>query len=396
MSETSRSYRSTFNEVLVTVFAFILAFVIGAILMIVADPTVSSKFGYFLARPGDALSASWTKVSSAYIALVRGAVGSIGAVTETTAQAAPLICAGLGVAVGFRSGLFNIGAQGQAIWGATVAAWIGFGLQMPMIIHIPLAMLGGMVAGALWGGLAGWLRARFGAHEVITTIMLNYVASGLLSWLLITKAFLRPGRTDPVAPVVHTSATLPQVPGTRLHLGFLIALLAAAAVWWLMDHTKLGLQIRSVGFNSSAASTAGMNVSRVLVLAMVVSGVLTGLAGVQAAIAPDIHGTPTPLTQGLIGSLGFDAITVALLGRSRPVGTVLAGLLFGALHAGSISMQAMAGTPYELANVLQALIVMFVAAPMLVRTVAPFLKERRARPAVSEPSTPATGKEVTI
>ena len=367
------------NESVVTLAAFVLAFLIGAVLMIVSDPNVISKFSYFFTRPGDALSASWLKVSHAYAALFTGSLGSFSAITETTAQAAPLICAGLGLAVGFRAGLFNIGAQGQAILGSIIAAYIGFSFHLPMAIHLPFAIIAGMLFGALWAGLAGVLRAKFGAHEVIVTIMLNYVATGLLSWLLTTPAFLRPGRTDPISPLVDWTVTLPRLEGNRLHFGFVLALLAAVAVWWLLDHTRLGFEIKAVGINPKASATAGMSVSKALIMAMVISGLLTGLAGVQAALAPDVNGTPTPLTVGLVGSIGFDAITVALLGRSKPLGTVLAGILFGGLHAGSLAMQAMASTPYELANVLQALIVMFVAAPMLVRTLMPFLK-RRARP----------------
>jgi len=367
------------REGAVMLVAFLLAFLLGAVLMIVSDPDILAKWSYVFSRPSDALTASWDKVSTAYGALLRGSVGSWYAITETTSAAAPLICAGLGVALAFRVGLFNIGGQGQAIWGSIVAAWIGFSLHVPMILHLPLAIAGGVLAGALWAGLAGVLRARFGAHEVIVTIMLNYIAAGLLVWILNTKAFQRPGRSDPISPFVDWSATFPRLEGTRLHLGFLLALVAAALVWWLLERTKLGFQIRAVGSNPEAAETAGMNVSRMLVVTMLISGALTGLAGTQAALAPDANGTPTPLTIGLVGSIGFDAITVALLGRSKPVGVVLAGLLFGALNAGSLQMQGAAQTPSELASVLQALIVMFVAAPTLVRTLVPILKERRRR-----------------
>lgn len=377
------------RESLVTLAAFLLAFILGAILMVVSDPEILAKYQYFFARPSDALGASWEKVATAYSALLQGSVGSWYAITETTASAAPLICAGLGVALGFRVGLFNIGGQGQAIWGSIIAAWIGFSFELQMVIHIPFAVLGGVVAGALWSGIAGFLRARFGAHEVIVTIMMNYIAAGLLVWLLNTKAFQRPGRTDPISPFVEWTATFPRLEGTRLHFGFILALLAAVLVWWLLDHTKLGFQIRAVGANPEAAATAGMNVGRTLVLAMVISGALTGLAGTQAALAPNSSGVPTPLTIGLVGSIGFDAITVALLGRSRPLGVVAAGLLFGALNAGSLQMQGAAQTPSELASVLQALIVLFVAAPTLVRTVLPFLKERRRKQASTVPvSTP--------
>ena len=385
---TGGSQLNLLREGAVTLAAFVLAFLLGAVLMIVSDPEILGKFRYLFARPGDALDASWDKISSAYSALLEGSVGSWYAITETTAAAAPLICAGLGVAVGMRVGLFNIGGQGQAIWGSIIAAWIGFALKLPMAVHIPFAILGGVVAGALWGGLAGLLRARFGAHEVITTIMLNYIAAGLLMWLLGTTTFQRPGRADLIAPFVEWTATFPRLAGTRLHLGFFIALAAAFLVWWLLDRTKLGFQIRAVGANPDAAATAGMHVPTILVMGMLISGALTGLAGAQAALAPDVSGVPTPLTIGMVGSIGFDAITVALLGRSKPLGVVLAGLLFGALNAGSLQMQGAAQTPAELASVLQALIVIFVAAPTLVRTLVPFLKERKKK-VVAQTPTPA-------
>ncbi len=374
--------RINWGEVTTMVAAFVLAFLVGALLMVFSDPDVSSKWAYFFSRPSDALSASWDKVSSAYGALLRGSLGSWKAFTDTTASAAPLICGGLGLAVAFRSGLFNIGAQGQAIWGAIAAAWVGFHFTgLPMLVHLPFAIIAGLLAGAIWGGIAGWLRAATGAHEVIVTIMLNYVASLTLAWLLGTHYFLRPGRSDPIAPEVQWSATFPRVEGGQLHLGFFLALLAAVAVWWVMERSSIGFRLRAVGANPHAAATAGMSVSRSTVVAMLISGGLAGLAGVQAALSPGDFGLPTPLSAGLVGSIGFDAITVALLGRSKPGGVVLAGLLFGALHAGGLAMQSQAGTPLTLTTVLQALIVMFVAAPRLVRTLVPFLKARRNRPA---------------
>jgi len=276
----------------------------------------------------------------------------------------------------FRVGLFNIGGQGQAIWGSIAAAFVGFHFHLPPAIHLPLAVLAGIAAGAVWAGIAGVLRARFGAHEVIVTIMLNYVASGLLIWLLSTTLFQRPGRKDPISPPVDPTAMLPSI-SQRLHVGFLLALVAAVVVWWILSRTKLGFTIRAVGSNSDAAATAGMNVPTTLTLTMVIAGALCGLAGTQVVLAPSVQGAAMSLTIGLVGNVGFNAITVALLGRSRPLGVVLAGLLFGALQAGGLNMQAVAQTPAELANVIQAFIVMFVAAPMLVRTILPFLKARR-------------------
>ena len=372
--------RVPWTEVVTTLAAFVLAFLVGAVLMIVSDTEVRSTFAYFFARPSDALGASWDKFSSAYAALFSGALGGYGPLTSTTAQAAPLICAGLGVGLAFRAGLFNIGAQGQAILGAVAAAYLGFALHLPPVVHLVVAVVGGLVGGGIWGGIVGWLKARAGAHEVIVTIMMNYIAAGLLGYLLTTTAFQRPGRSDPISPVVDWNATFPRLEGGQLHLGFVVALLAAVGVWWLLDRSTTGFAIRAVGANPHAAATAGMSVARTTVITMVAAGALAGLAGVQNALGPSASGVPVPLSAGIVGSVGFDAITVALLGRSRPVGIVLAGLLFGALHAGGLAMQSVAQTPLTLTTALQALIVLFVAAPALIAKVLPFLRKRRLRP----------------
>lgn len=367
------------RQLVVTAVAFVLAFIAGAIVMILADQQVLRTFAYFFSQPGDAVGASWDKISSAYGALLRGSVGSVRALTETTAQAAPLICAGLGVGLAFRAGLFNIGGQGQAIWGAIFGAWIGFSVTgLPMVLHIPLALLCAILAGAVWGGIAGFLKAKAGAHEVIVTIMLNWIGIKMLLFLLSTPMLQAPGRRDPISPILEWTATFPRVAGTRLHLGFFLALLAAFLVWWVLERSSLGFRLRAVGFNPHAAETAGVNVSRITIIAMMFAGGLAGLAGAQMAMAPTLlTGYPTALSLGIVGTVGFDAITVALLGRSKPLGIVLAGLLFGALKAGGLTMQAQAGTPQELISLIQALIVLFVAAPAFVQWMVPLLKQRR-------------------
>ena len=369
----------------ITLTAILLALAVGAILMVISDPEVMSQLPYLFAAPQLFLGAAWTKVATAYSALFMGAVGSPEALAQTTAKAAPLICAGLGVGLAFRAGLFNIGAQGQAIWGSIVAAYIGFTYQMPFPIHMLLAMTGGILAGAAWGSIVGWLKAKTGAHEVIVTIMMNYIAAGMLAWLLTTPAFLRPGRQDPISPEVYPSAAFPSIYG-ELHWGFIVALLAAVVVWWVMDRSTTGFSLRAVGANPHAAATAGMSVPSTIVIAMTASGALAGLAGVQYALGPSASGVPVPLTIGLVGTVGFDAITVALLGRSKPLGTVFAGLLFGGLAAGGLAMQSVAQTPMTLTMVIQALIVLFVAAPALVATIVPLLKEPKQQAA------PAGGK----
>lgn len=383
------------NEVWVTLGAFVLAFVVSAIIMVVSDPTIGKEWSYLFSRP-DALTDSWSKISAAYVALFEGAFGSWTAITATTAQAAPLICAGLAIGLGFKAGLFNIGGQGQAIAGATLAAWVGFNFHaLPLVLHLTLAVIAGFVGGAVWGGIAGVLKARAGANEVIVTIMLNYIASGSLAWLLTTKAFQMPGRTDPIAPVVDWNATFPRLAGSQLHLGFFLALLVAAATWWLLERTRLGFQIKAVGTNPHASATAGMHTGTIVATTMIISGGLAGLAGVEVALGPISGATPTQLSIGLVGTIGFDAITVALLGRSNPFGIVLAGLFWGAMNQGGLRMQALAQTSLDLVSVIQAVIVMFVAAPMLVKTILPFLRTRRDRrrgsASATAPTTPQTG-----
>lgn len=373
--------RTWLRSVLITAFSLLLAFLTAAVVMVLSDPTVMAKYAYFFGRPSDALMASWEKVSSAYGALFTGAFGSFANFTHTTAEAAPLIAAGLGVALAFRAGLFNIGAQGQALMGALVGAYLGFTVKgLPLLLHLPLVLVAAILGGALWGGIVGILKARTGAHEVILTIMMNYIAAILLAYLMDQRFMQDPSRNDPIAPVLEWSATLPRLDGGRLHLGFLLALLAAFGCWWLLERTKFGLQLQAVGINPHAAATAGTSVSRVTAITMTLAGGLAGLGGVIIVTAPEVLTSyPPQLTGTIVGVLGFDAITVALLGRSRPLGVVFAALLFGALKAGRRTMESVAKTPAQLTDLIQALIVLFVAAPAFVAWLLPFLKERDTR-----------------
>lgn len=378
----------------VTLGAILLAVVVGGLLIIATDAEVRTAAGYIFARPGDFFAAAWDAASSAYIALFQGAVFDVHAptfarqirpITETLTIATPLILAGLSVGLAFRAGLFNIGGQGQVILGAVLAAWIGFGLQLPIVVHVLLALVGGAVGGALWAAIAGVLKARTGAHEVIVTIMLNNIAGYLVLWIVTTKIFASstPGVSKPVEATARLPKLLPDP--FRLHWGFIVALLLAAGVWWLMERSTLGFRLRAVGANARAARTAGISVGVMTITAMAIAGALAGLAG-----ASQVLGTEGMLTASVAGSIGFDAITVALLGRSRPLGTVLAGILFGALAAGGRLMQTRTGTPLDLVLVLQSFIVLFIAAPPLVRTIlrlpAPGERPRRTR----RGSTPAT------
>ncbi len=359
------------------VLAVVLAFLVGSIMIAATAPAVRETAGYFFARPGDFFGALGTAVGGAYEAMFRGAVFNARAdtlaaqfrpLTETLKYAAPLILAGLGVGVGFRAGLFNIGGRGQMLLAGAAAGWVGFSFNLPAIVHIPLAILAGIVVGALWGALAGLLKARTGAHEVIVTIMLNYVAYYLLLYALSRKFLLQaPGSSNPQSAPVAQSAILPKILGDQysLHLGFVLALVAVAAAWWLLNRSTLGYRIRAVGLNPHAARAAGISVGRTYTQVMAIAGGLVGLAGINQVLGTVTSG----ITGDLDAGIGFDAITVALLGRSRPVGILLAGLLFGAFKAGGFTMQSSQDISVDLVLVVQSLIVLFLAAPPLVRAI---------------------------
>ncbi|GIG26054.1 ABC transporter permease [Cellulomonas denverensis] len=360
---------------LVTLAALLLALVVSGVLIAAADEDVHTTASYLFARPADFFSAVWDSVWSAYVALFQGAIvdpsastfaRAIRPLTETMTWSVPLILAGLGLAVGFRAGLFNIGAQGQIILGAVFGGYIGFAFGLPPVLHLLLAIICAALGGAIWAGIAGFLKARTGANEVIVTIMLNNIAGYLVAYLLTTTAFKREGSNNPQSPPIESTAIYPRLLGDdfRLHAGFLLAILATFFVWWLMDRSTLGFQFRAVGANPSAARTAGININRIYLLVMITSGALAGLAG-----SAQVLGTERVLTAGVAASFGFDAITVALLGRSKPLGTFLAGLLFGALRAGGFAMQSRTGTPIDIVLVVQSLVVLFIAAPPLVRAV---------------------------
>lgn len=353
--------------------AALAAFILGGLLIAITDPATQQAASYFFARPMDTISAGWAAAYESYLALVQGAIYNpngrsflqqIRPITETLTVATPLIFAGLAVALSFRAGLFNIGAQGQLILGAIVSGWVGLNANLPLPLMIPLILLGGLLGGALWGGIIGLLKAKTGAHEVILSIMMNYIAANLLVYLLKTPLLQREGSSNPISEKLADSAVFPQIlgPSFRLHLGFIIALIAVVFVSWLLNRSTIGFRLRAVGANHHAAQTAGISVASGYMIVMAISGALAGLAGTA-----QVAGTEKVLTTGIAGTLGFDAITVALLGRSTPWGTFFAALLFGAFRAGGVSMQVATGTSIDIVLVLQALIVLFIAAPPLVR-----------------------------
>jgi simple sugar transport system permease protein len=385
-NEVGLMQRIVRGSALTSVLAVVVSLILGGLLIALTDQNVWSKFSYFFARPTDTLKAGWDVASDAYVELFKGAVfnsaDGFAPIAESLAMATPLALAGLGVAVAFRSGLFNIGAQGQIIVGAILASYAGFAWHLPIVLHLLVVIIMAALGGAVFGGIVGWLKAATGAHEVILTIMLNYVGLRLLDYVLSLKFFLPKDNAGAASKDVLSSAEYPVIiPGTRLDLGFIVALIAVAAVWWLMNRSTLGLELRAVGENPSAARTAGINVKRTTFFAMAIAGLLAGLA----ASAP-IAGTEHRLTLGVAGSIGFDAITVALLGRSTPVGTLFAAILFGAFRAGASNMQITTGVSNDIVLVVQSLIVLFIAAPPLVRTI--FGLNRVARDKKKDKPTP--------
>ena len=306
-----------------------------------------------------------TSPIKAYLALGEGAFGSQTAIIETLIKTTPFILAGLGIALAFRGGLFNIGVQGQLFMGSIFTVVVGFTIEAPPIIHIPLALVAGMVGGGLWAAIPGYLKARNGAHEVITTIMLNFIAARLIAWTISPIGPLRAPRTViPETRAVFESARLPVlIADTRLHAGVIIALIAAFIVYWLLWRTVTGFEIRTVGANPSAARYAGINVERNIVLTMVLSGALAGLGGGIQVLGL----APYNFTTGFNTGLGFDSIAVAVLGGIHPFGVVLAAFLFGAMDAGARLMQLRTKVPIDIITITQGLILAFVAANLIIR-----------------------------
>jgi general nucleoside transport system permease protein len=380
------------NPFVVTILAIVSAVFLGGLLIAFSDTTVLHAWSQFFSSPGAAISAAWDAAAAAYSALIEGSVinphtvsaafhgGSAGAIfyplSQTASDATPLVLTGLAVAIAFRAGLFNIGAAGQWVGGAIVATYLGFGVSLPPVIHVLVCLIGGFIGGAVIGWLVGELKARTGAHEVIVTIMLNYIMYNLLAYLLGTPVALQaPGQSNLISPNIDSNAALPHVggPPPQVDAGFLVALVAAAGVWWLLSRSTIGFQFRTVGANPGAARSAGMNVERNWARVMFIGGGLAGLAGACVVLGPLQN-----ITFNSYGTYGFDGITVALLGRAGPVGVVLAALLFGALHAGGTNMEAATQVPSDVVQVLQGLIVLFVAAPPLIKAVFRLRKTRSA------------------
>jgi simple sugar transport system permease protein len=327
--------------------AILLALVFGAILMILSSPLVK---GFDLTLP-----------ITSYKALVVGAFGSTTGLVSTVVNAAPIILAGLAVGIGFKAGLFNIGAQGQFLMGAVASTVVAINLNdSPPAIAIPLSLLGGVLGGLAWGFVPGFLKAWTGAHEVVTTIMLNYIAIYVVAYIIsgpLRGEHVTFARTDTIV-----GGALPVILGRDGHIGVLLVALIVPAAWWLLFRSTTGFEIRAVGANPDAARYAGMHPRWITVFTMSLCGLLAGLGG-----AMDILGQVHYMPASFSTSVGFDGIAVALIGRAHPVGILFAGLLFGAMQAGAGLMQIQAGVPVQMVSVLQAVILFFLAAEVLVR-----------------------------
>jgi simple sugar transport system permease protein len=359
-----------------TIVSVILGFAVGAFFMIISNREFLQSVGFFFADPLASIRAAGDVVGAGYGALFKGSIynasavtfeGAIRPFTETLRLAGPLIAAGLGIALGFRVGLFNIGGTGQLVSGLIWATFVATRMELPPVIHFVVAIVAAIVGAALVGAFVGFLKARTGANEVITTIMLNYIIVSFFNFLLSDNALLQGAtaggytKSDPA----FENARLPYLLGESyaLNLGFVLAIVAVIVYWWLMERSTIGFRLRAVGFNPSAAKTAGINVERTYILALALSAAFVGIAAANQALSSTGGVTPTSHA-----GIGFDAITVALLGGSTASGVLMAGLLFGAFKAGSSAIQ-IEGISPDVLGIVQGAIVLFIAAPPLIRAI---------------------------
>jgi simple sugar transport system permease protein len=327
----------------------------------------------------------WDKVLRAYDAVIYGAFIKPRGFSETLLAMTPLIFTGLAVALAFKAGLFNIGGEGQFLLGSLCSVWVGYHLVgLPGFLLVPLGLIAGMIGGAFWASIAGYLKARLGSHEVINTIMLNYIAFSLGDYLVNRRGPMNdPTSSVPRSPMIDAAAQLPRLipsdPANRLHAGVIIALLAAVVVWWLLWKTTLGFELRTTGANPDAARYAGMNARRNTVLAMALSGALAGLSG--AVEVQGLNFNVPAAVQSFSAGYGFDAIAVALLGHNHPLGLVPGAFLFGAMRTGADLLQLRTGVSRYVISIIQSLVLLFVAAPAIVLWLYRIRAERRVQEA---------------
>jgi simple sugar transport system permease protein len=382
---------SSKSPVLLAVLALILGFLIGALVIIFSTNTVLDAWRQIFSSwsaPGHALKVTFDNVGAAYRSMFTGSVidppqfwhslttgkqwdSSLTPLSETFTYATPLVIAGIAVGIAFQTGIFNIGANGQAILGGITGVAAASMLHMPAIVHIPLTMIAGIAGGMIAGAIPGFLKAFTGAHEVIVTLMLNYVIAFFLLFVLLSTALQLPGQSNDISRNMDSSAQLAPLFGTssglRVSYGIFIAAAVVIFAQWFLDRSSLGFDFRITGNNPNAARASGINARRVIILVFLISGGLAGLAGIVQA-ASTTHYIDGNFLIGNAG-IGFTAITVALLGRNRPMGIVWGSLLFAALGVGGRSMQAATGIPLDLATIIQSVVVLFVATPVLVKEI---------------------------
>jgi len=375
-----------FQTFLLPLLAIFTALVIGGIIIAFSIPETLEVWSTQGASAG--FAASWEQVKTAYVSLFQGAFGqwsqmseairiyrntgentellrAFRPISESLVVTTPYIFAGLALTIGFRGGLFNIGAEGQLFVGGLASVYVGYSItSLPWFIHLPLAILAGILAGGIWGAIPGILKAWRGAHEVINTIMMNYIAFLLADFMLNGPMARADGM--PITPEIAQSAYLPAFfdRPMRIHWGFILALVFAWLVYWFLWKTKYGLEIRMVGSNPRGARYAGINVTMITAVTMALSGALAALAGVSQTL-----GVEHKMAPSFSPGYGFDAIALALLGNSHPVGVVLASILFGFMRSGAARMQSAAGVPVEIIRIIQGMVIVFVAAPEIVRSI---------------------------
>ncbi len=379
------------SPMVVTLFALILGLIVGAIIITTTTPVVLDAWrGIFhsWSAPGHALKVTFDNVGSAYRTMFTGSIidpqgfwhslttgkgwdNTLTPISETLTYATPLMIASMGVGIAFQTGIFNIGANGQAVLGGIAGAVVGSMIHMPTVLHLPLTLLAGIVGGVVAGSIPGLLKAYTGAHEVIVTIMLNYVIYAFLLFTVLSTPFQLPGQQNDISRNIDPSAQLAPIFGTasglRVSYGIFVAAAVIVFAWWFLDKSSLGFDFRVTGANPTAAKASGINAKLVIVLVFVISGGMAGLAGIVQA-ASTTHFVDGGFLIGNAG-IGFTAITVALLGRNRPMGIVWSSLLFAALGVGGRAMQASTGIPLDLATMIQSAVVLFVATPVLVKEI---------------------------
>ncbi|MBP7031707.1 MAG: ABC transporter permease [Anaerolineaceae bacterium] len=375
--------KSFWKAISIPALAILTGLLIGAVMIAATSNTVWAAFGQSIWK---GFGRAFVEIGAAYQALFTGAIGdpvrivralgsgdareirsALNPFLESLVQSTPYIFTGLAVAVGFRSGLFNIGVEGQLFIGAAAATYVGYAITgLPGIIHMPLALLAGALGGAFWAFIPGFLKAKTGGHEVINTIMMNWIAFRLTEWLL-SGPMSRPGSGGmPLSPLIQKSAEIPQFfqAPIRFHLGFIIALAVAWLINWLLFKTTWGLNLRTVGTNPRAAKYAGLSTTKSIITAMLISGALAGTAGAVQILAVN-----RSMALGLSSGYGFDSIALALIGNNTPLGVILASLLFGTLRNGATRMMVVSAIPIDIVDVIQAIILMFVAAPAIIRAI---------------------------